>query len=58
MVDSGPLGLVTSLGRSVARGVASEGTTTIGGKLLCDPPTVDCGYFAGDLDFVRVERGL
>ncbi len=36
--------------------IANSTPLTIGGKLYCNPPTVGCDYFIGNLDWVRVER--
>jgi concanavalin A-like lectin/glucanase superfamily protein len=30
---------------------------TVGGKPNCNGSTVDCDYFAGDVDYVRLTKG-
>jgi hypothetical protein len=36
--------------------IENSTSLSIGGKQYCNPPTVGCDYFIGDLDYVRVER--
>jgi hypothetical protein len=36
--------------------IANKTPLTIGGKIPCSPPKVGCDYYAGHLDYVRVER--
>jgi len=37
--------------------IANSSPVTVGGKLRCDPPEVDCDYFSGDVDGLRIEKG-
>lgn len=37
--------------------VANTHEMAIGGKSRCNPPTVGCDFFAGDIDYVRVQKG-
>ena len=36
--------------------IANSWELAIGGKSRCDPPAVQCDYYVGRLDYVRVER--
>jgi hypothetical protein len=45
------------LRRAVATGsIANDWTLAIGGKSNCNSTTIQCDYFRGDLDFMRIER--
>jgi hypothetical protein len=37
--------------------IANSAPLSIGGKSQCDEVTVDCDYFVGDIDWVRIEAG-
>lgn len=37
--------------------IANSSPVTVGGKLRCDPPDVDCDYFMGHVDGLRIEKG-
>jgi Laminin G domain len=36
--------------------IANSWEMAIGGKSRCDPPTVQCDYYVGRLDYVRIEK--
>lgn len=37
--------------------IANDWPLSIGGKFSCNPPNVTCDYFAGDIDYLRIESG-
>jgi Laminin G domain len=43
---------ITGASGNVANGL----TMAIGGKAGCNPPRVGCDFFAGDIDYVRIQR--
>jgi hypothetical protein len=42
--------------RSVTGAIGNDWPMTIGGKPRCDQVWVECDYFTGDIDFVRVKK--
>jgi PKD repeat protein len=48
--------LTQQLGGSTGT-ISNDRELTIGGKGVCDQITVTCDYFAGDIDYVRIEKG-
>jgi hypothetical protein len=45
--------------RSVASGtIANSRNLTIGGKPDCNDRSVECDYFQGDIDYVRIDRNI
>lgn len=40
----------------VVGNIANTAPLSIGGKTSCNPPNVTCDYFAGDIDYVRIEN--
>jgi Laminin G domain len=42
--------------RGATGNIANSSPLSIGGKWRCDPPTVQCDYYVGRLDWVVVER--
>jgi hypothetical protein len=39
----------------VVGNIANDWPLSIGGKYSCNPPNVTCDYFAGDIDYLRIE---
>jgi len=49
-------GAVTGRNRNATGTIANTRPVTIAGKLNCDQVEITCDYFAGDIDYVRIER--
>jgi hypothetical protein len=49
-------GVVTGRNRNATGTIANTRPLTIAGKLNCDQVEITCDYFAGDIDYVRIER--
>ena len=49
-------GVVTGRNRNATGNIANTRPLTIAGKLNCDQVEVTCDYFAGDIDYVRIDR--
>jgi hypothetical protein len=49
-------GVVTGRNRNPTGTIANTKPLTIAGKLSCDQVEVGCDYFAGEIDYVRIER--
>jgi hypothetical protein len=49
-------GAVTGRNRNATGTIANTRPMTIAGKLNCDQVEITCDYFAGDIDYVRIER--
>jgi len=49
-------GVVTGRNRNATGTIANTRPVTIAGKLNCDQVEITCDYFAGDIDYVRIER--
>jgi hypothetical protein len=50
-------GVVTSRNHNPTGTIANTRPMTIAGKLNCDQVNVTCDYFAGDIDYVRIQTG-
>jgi hypothetical protein len=50
-------GVVTGRSRHATGNIANNVPLTIAGKVNCDQVTITCDYFAGDIDYVRIEKG-
>jgi hypothetical protein len=48
-------GVVTGRNRKPTGSIANTRPITIAGKLNCDQVQTTCDYFAGDLDYVKIE---
>jgi hypothetical protein len=48
-------GVVTGRNRNPTGTIANTKPLSIAGKLNCDQVTVTCDYFAGDLDYVKIQ---
>jgi laminin G domain protein len=48
-------GVVTGRNRNPTGSIANTRPITIAGKLNCDQVEITCDYFAGDIDYVRIE---
>ena len=48
-------GVVTGRNRNPTGSIANARPITIAGKLNCDQVQTTCDYFAGDLDYVKIE---
>jgi hypothetical protein len=49
-------GVVTGRNRNATGTIANTRPLTIAGKLNCDQVEITCDYFAGDIDYVKIER--
>jgi Laminin G domain len=49
-------GAVTGRNRNATGTIANTRPLTIAGKLNCDQVDITCDYFAGDIDYLRIER--
>jgi hypothetical protein len=49
-------GVVTGRNFNATGSIANTKPLTIAGKLNCDQINITCDYFAGDIDYVRIER--
>jgi hypothetical protein len=49
-------GVITGRNRNATGSIANTRPVTIAGKLNCDQVDITCDYFAGDIDYVRIER--
>jgi hypothetical protein len=49
-------GVITGRNFNPTGTIANTKPLSIGGKLNCDQVTVTCDYFAGDIDYVKIQR--
>ena len=49
-------GVRTRRGLGPTGSITSNLPLTIGGKSNCDQVTITCDYFAGDIDYVKIEK--
>ena len=50
-------GVVTGRNRNPTGSIANTRPLTIAGKLNCDQVNTTCDYFAGDIDYVKLQTG-
>jgi hypothetical protein len=49
-------GVVTGRNRNATGSIANTRPLSIAGKLNCDQVDITCDYFAGDIDYVKIQR--
>jgi hypothetical protein len=49
-------GVVTGRNSNATGSIANTKPLTIAGKLNCDQVNTTCDYFAGDIDYVKIQR--
>jgi hypothetical protein len=49
-------GVVTGRNFNATGSIANTRPLSIAGKLNCDQVNTTCDYFAGDLDYVKIQR--
>jgi hypothetical protein len=52
-VDGGPMRWVVKQTGTIN----NSKPLSIGGKSSCDQVTITCDYFAGDIDYIRIQKG-